>query len=251
MVNNKGFEKEANIIFKLDGAKIKDLEKQERYLLRCIYGELEDEEKIRCETLDNMYKPDFYIIYKGVKKYVSFKTGNTATIHQEYLSTFIDFLKEEGISAETIEDFLFFFYRDGTIDGSGNRKMVIKEIVEKYPQRASRLNDELNYSKEFVKKCVMRMLLIGRDPNNPEVDYICYWRDYDKPVVVNKRQIMAHLDRKEWNFMENPHIGPIQFRPHVLYKKDDAYRDKYVNRMDCWWSNFLNDLDYIERYYMP
>lgn len=251
MLKNSGQTRENTTVFKLDGTKVADLNKQERYLLRCMYGELDDNEVIRCETLDNAYKPDFYVIYKGIKKYVSFKTGHTATIHQEYLSTFLEFLKEEGISEDSLNDFAFFFYRDGTTDGTGTRKMLIKEIVERYPNRAMKLNDELNYSKDFIKKFVERVLFIGRDKNNPEADYICYWRDYDKPIVVNKKQIMSHLSKKDWDFMDNPHIGPIQFRPHVLYKQDNAYRDKYADRIDCWWSNFLSDLDYIDRYYMP
>lgn len=250
MQKNTGLAKEANEIFRLDGTQVKDLKKQERYLLRSIYGELDDKEIIRCETLDNGYKPDFYIIYKGAKKYVSFKTGRSSTLHQEYLSTIIEFLKEEGISEENINNFIFFFYRDGTTDGSGKRKMQIKEIVEEYPERARRFNDEMNESKDFIKRFIERVLFIGRNKTNPEADYICYWRDEDKPIVVSKKQIMSHIARKEWDFMDNPHIGPIQFRPHLLYKKDDEYRDRYAERVDCWWSNFLNDLDYIERYYM-
>lgn len=250
MQKNQGMSKENHTIFNLDGTKIKDLGKQERYLLRCIYGELEDEEMVRCETIDNGYKPDFYIIYKGIKKYVSFKTGHTTTIHQEYLSTFVDYLKEEGISDESISAFLLFFYRDGTDDGSGKVKMLIKEIVEKHPGKAKRLNIELNYSKDFIKRFIERVLFVGREKTNPSADYICYWQENDKPIVVNKKQIMAHISRKEWDYMDNPHIGPVQFRPHILYKKGNEFRDKYAGRIDFWWSNFSDDLDYIERFYM-
>lgn len=246
---NPGLFKENQIVFKLDKAKVKDLGRQERHLLRSIYGELDDEEEVRCEIVDNYQKPDFYLIYKGDKKYVSFKTGKTVTIHQEYLDSFIMYLKELKIPQETIDDFFFFFYRDGTYDGSGGEKIVMKELVEANPEKADKFNAVINTNKKVVTAVVDRLLFKGREDTNISAEYICYWREKDAPIVVNKKQIMHHIEKRDWDYMDNPHIGPFQFRPHILYAKGDAYRDKYHKRIDFWWSNLLSDLEYISMFY--
>lgn len=249
MSYNPGLYKEKNIVFRLDKSKVKDLGKQERYLLRAIYGELDDNEEVRCEIVDDFQKPDFYLIYKGEKRYVSFKTGKTITIHQEYLDSFIMYLKELRIKQETIDSFLFFYFRDGTLDGSGGEKIVMQELVDNNPEKAERFNEDMNCDKDVVKTIVERLLFKGRDERNIPADYICFWRDEDAPIVVSKNQIMRHIDKRDWAFMDNPHIGPLQFRPHILYEKGDKYRDKYHKRIDFWWSNFISDLEYIATYY--
>ena len=49
--------------------------------------------------------------------------------------------------------------------------------------------------------------------------------------------------------MDNPHISPIQFRPHARYIGKEIKNEKRRWEIDFWWANLGADLDYIaERY---
>ena len=67
-----------------------------------------------------------------------------------------------------------------------------------------------------------------------------------------KRQIFTHIDNRKWGFMNNPHIGPLQFRAHIRGKKfEDEEKEKGRHQIYLWWANLGDDIKFIsERYKM-
>ena len=248
MPYNLGFHKENEMVFALDGRKISELGPKEKYLLREMYGPLDDSETVKCELIDGFDKPDFYIIYKGIRRNISLKTGRCSTIHEEGIDTFVDFLKQIGVSDATCNDFLFIFWRDGTIDGSNpSNRHKREDLIGKYKTVSSRFNESINSNKEIVKQIVQRIMFTGTDKQIIEADYL-YFSELWHGVLVDKLQIFHHIDRKNWANIDYPHIGPLQFRPHALVAKNED-RIKYIKRVDFWWTNFFPDMEFIFKYY--
>lgn len=76
-----------------------------------------------------------------------------------------------------------------------------------------------------------------------------YHGDIHYGVVCSKTQILKHIDYRNWAYMNNPHIGPIQFRAHARYIGKEIKNEERRWEIDFWWANLGADLDYIaERY---
>ena len=65
MPKNKGFRYERDLVNLFDQAKAEDLPKEKRYIMREVFGSLDDNHPIHCDLVDGVQKPDLYIEYKG------------------------------------------------------------------------------------------------------------------------------------------------------------------------------------------
>lgn len=248
MPYNEGLHKENDIVFAFDGRKVSQLGLKEKYAMREIFGPLEDEESVRCELIDGFNKADMYITYKGMRKNISIKTGRASTIHQEDVYGFIKFLEDLGISQDSRDTFLLLFWRDGTLDGSNPKiKKNLMDLLNEYGEKIKNFNLELNSDKNIVKKVIHRILFGGTDNQPISAEYI-YLPEIENGLIVSENQIFHHVDRRDWEYIDNPHIGPLQFRPHLLSAKEEG-KEKYLKRVDFWWANFHSDMQFIFRYY--
>ena len=66
MYQYEGILKEQEMIYALNNKKISELSNNLRNLLRTLYGVLDDNEIVTCEKVDDAFKTDFVITYKGV-----------------------------------------------------------------------------------------------------------------------------------------------------------------------------------------
>lgn len=248
MPTNLGNFKEKELIANLHNKKVKNLTNNLRNLVTSLFGVLDDKETIQCYKIEDFIKPDFVIVYKGQKKYVSMKTGRAETIHQELVKSFILFLRSEGISKRTQQTILLYQYGDGTLDGTGKSRIDYNQLRVMLDSRIKEANDELNQSKEFIMKVINRCLILGTLENAISIDCV-YFGDYHFGVVATINQITKHINRKNWKWMNNLHIGPIQIRPHARYTGKEIKNPKYRNKIDCYWANFGSDIDYISSKY--
>ena len=248
MHKNIGRLKEDEFVFALNNKKAGDLSHNLKHILREMFGLFKENDIVKCGLVEHYQKPDFYIEFKGQTKYVSLKTGRATTVGEEGLKQFLSFLRELHLSLEGQRTFLYYHFGDGTLDGSGEKRMDYLELMRKLGPRIAKLNKELNCNKDFVKEMIYRCLFKGTQENNIEADYI-YYGDVNYGVVCSKRQIFKHVDRRTWEFMNNLHIGPIQFRPHARYINTEIKQEERRWKVDFWWANLSADLEYIaERY---
>lgn len=248
MHKNLGRLKEDEIVLALNDKKANELSHNLKHILREMFGLFDGEHIVKAGLVENFQKPDFYIEVNGVRKYVSLKSGRANKLGEEKLKSFLLFLRSKGISKRSQQTFLYNHFGDGTLDGSGKERFDYNYLRVKLANRIKELNEEFNYSKEFIKDVVIRCMFKGPVESNIEADYI-YHGDVNYGTICSKTQILKHLDRRDWDFMDNPHIGPIQFRPHARYIGKEIKNEERRWEIDFWWANLGADLDYIaERY---
>ena len=245
---NPGYFKEKEMVTKLNNKKYKDLSNNLKHMITEMFGVVEEDEIIECSYHNGYQKPDIKIKCKGVEVFVSIKSGKATEVHEESVKDFILFLKSEGISKESLKTILFYIYGDGTYDGSGAYRYDYNELRLRLKTRIKLLNMELNKNKDFIKKVVERCLFKGNKESNVEADYI-YFGDCEYGVICSKKQIFKHIDLRTWAYMSNPHIGPLQFRPHARYINKEVKNEKYRHIIDIWWANLFEDLNYISNRY--
>ncbi len=219
-----------------------------RFLLRNLYGPLDEDEFVHCCKTDDSFKVDLIITYKGIVKNVSIKTGRAEIVHNEILNNFVAFLENEGISESTIRTIRLFHYGDGTIDGTGKNRMSYLEIASLLKDDIEQANSELNYRKEFVLKTIYHCVFKGAKKENPEIDAI-YFGTKDYGIMATKKQIITHIRKRNFGFYENLHIGPLLLRPDARYSRKEIVDERKRNRIVLYWPNLNADIEYISKRY--
>ena len=248
MPTNQGTFKEQEMVERLNNKKISELSNNLKTLMIALFGVLDDKGLVQCKLIDGSRKPDFVIIYKGQKRYISMKTGRAEVVHEEYIDTFITFLRSLGVSERTLETMLLYQYGDGTIDGSGEDRYNYNLLRVMLDTRIKEANEELNKDKELLIKVIDRCVILGTVEDPIPIDAI-YFGDYVFGEVATKRQILRHIKIKNWDWMNNLHIGPIQIRPHARYIGKEIKNPMYRKRTECYWANLSSDISYISHRY--
>ena len=172
----EGFFKEDEILYHLNNHKIKELNNNLRYVMKVLYGPLDNEEVVTCEKTTGFIKPDIIITYKGIKKAVSIKSGKSEFIHEGWVKDIVLYLRSLGVSKNTQKAILLYQYGDGTLDGSGE-PMEFAKVRYLYDDIVREANKELNKDRDFVVSVVSHLMFLGNKENAILVDAI-YHGDY-------------------------------------------------------------------------
>ena len=247
MPTNNGFFKEDEMVYRLNN-KYVDLSNNLKNLINALFGVVDENTTIKSEKIDGFIKPDFYIDCNGHKKYVSMKTGRATSVHQELVKNFVLFLRELGISKKTQQTILLYQYGDGTMDGSGTKRFEYEELRLKLKQRIKEANEELNRDKKILMKVVEHCIYLGTQENAIAIDCI-YFGTYEYGNVVTRRQLDKYFRVKNWDWMENLHIGPLQLRPHARYINKEIKNPYRREKIEIFWANMTSDLEFISSRY--
>ena len=246
-----GFVAEESMIAALNNKKVKELNDNLKEMLEKLYGDLDENAIVACEKNKGYYKPDFVITYKNKKKYISMKTGNATTVHEEQLSTFISFLHKIDFSKQSLDTIRLYQYGDGTTDGTGEKRMVWREVYNKYSDRIKMANVEFNKDKLKVLKVMDRLLFQGVDVKAIPADAI-YHGDVDKGTLVTKDSVERYFSFKSWNQYDALHIGPFFIKPHSRFASvpDDRIENEHLRHKTQFnWTNIKSDMLYINKYF--
>lgn len=179
--NSDGFQNEIDLQLSLDFRIFEDLNPNMKHFLVDMFRGYDLKHKrihaIRCRI---NVKPDFYVTIDGIPegRYVSVKKGSGNSIHQEKLSVFTSFLREEGISENLIDDLLRYHYSDGTNNNTGKIRQSSKEFAKENEGLINRLNIRFS-QKEFLKKAFDRFVFVGNIENAPKVDYLYHGNSHN------------------------------------------------------------------------
>ena len=248
MPSNHGKLNEDEIMLALNNHKVMDLLPSLHYLMEELFGALEPEETIICTQPDIPIKPDLLITYKGVTKGLSIKSGTSDCVHGEPVEKFVEFLKEIGISENTIQTILLNQFGDGTTDGTGKERMELIELKYKLRYQIKDANNELNSDPEKLMKIINRMIFQGCDSNATPADAIYHGTMYSG-IVVTKRQVTKYISNKMWDYYDNLHVGPIVLRPHARSIGKEIKHEFSRHKIDGFWSGLLADMKYISQKY--
>lgn len=248
MPNNHGRLREDEMIIQLHGKQVKQLNQNLHYLLEELFGVVDDNEYLSCEPTEDHSKADFLITYKGITKGVSMKSASSLSMHNEPISSFVEFLRSLDISEQTITTLLQYQYGDGTVDGTGKSRMSIEELKYELADDIKDANYELNYSRERVAKIIDRLVFKGANPDLPAADCV-YHGDFRYGTVITRTQVMKYLLSRSFHQYDNLHIGPLFIRPHARYIGVEIKNEVYRHRVDFNWVRLLSDMEYISKKY--
>lgn len=245
MATNKGLLREDEFIYYINNKSYDTFTDNIIDMMERLYGVIEQGELFLCEKTKNYIKPDFVISYKGEKKAISLKSGNSRIVHAENIKPFILFLRELGVSTETQKTILLYQYGDGTFDGSGSKRWDSIAVNKMLSERIKKANEELNSNKELIKKFLERVLFQGVDKDVIKADAI-YYGDIKEGVVVLSKQIDKYVDyKKSWSKLNQPHIGPIFIRPNTRCLDFNAKTEPRRHRVECHWYCIKEDVYFI------
>ena len=208
---------------------------------------IDENDEIIAYKCENHIKPDMAIVLKNITKFVSIKCGQRNTFHQESTKTFVEFLKLNSISEETIDTLLLFLYGDDTIDGTGQIRHYTREIIDILEKRLKKANDELNLNKEFIKKAIIRFVIQGVNEENEKAQFL-YYGTFDKGIMLYQKEIIKFALWKKMDWMKLPHIGPMVITPYlrdVKFISNNQYKRDFVNIS---WRNISNHIDLIKEF---
>ena len=250
MISNQGILVETKIASELNGRKISELNTNFKQMMIYLYGVVRNSEEVICDKVIGKLKPDIYVEYMGERKYISIKTGNATVIHTENIKTFCIFLRELGISNRTLQTILLHHYGDGTLDGSGEFRYSSMEIKGKLSQRIKEANEELNQSKEFVLKVLERCLISGVCEGATRIDGL-YFGDEKNGQIVTRNMLIHYIEKSDWSWTENLHIGPMHIRPNARYAHEEIKSELKRSRTYIYWPNLSADIAYVARKFNP
>ncbi|MCR5505384.1 MAG: hypothetical protein K6F07_00085 [Bacilli bacterium] len=244
---NEGELKEREVIYDLDNHYVRDLSNNMRFLLRALFGVIDDNKLVKCYKVDDVCKTDFVIEYDDRKRNVSMKSGKAVIVHNEILSCFLSFLKEKGISDRTLETIALFQYGDGTTDGSGNNERhSYDDLQSSLQERIREANIELNKDMDFILEVLDRCVFKGSHKEYLEADCV-YFGDRNYGNVATKNQFFKNTRRRGFDFYNHLHIGPILLRPHSRYINKDITYQKNRDRIVCYWPNLREDIEFMSK----
>lgn len=226
---NPGIENELKLIEAINGKRFDELDRNLQYNMKAIF------KIVPCETFlvtkeDPRAKPDIAITYHGETHHISIKSGGADHIHCEDIKKFILTLRSYGISVPTQKTILRFQFGDGTLDGTGTIRYPYETVFLEMQEDIKKANIELNRDKGLVIDLVTKYLFEGNFSDLPSADYI-YYGTPDYGYLVSRTQIEKHLARKNYSYLYNLHIGPVQFGPRarfINFDEKDPQRRYYV-----------------------
>ncbi len=248
MASNKGFLNEQLIVEALNGKQFSEINYNLQSMMKDLFGGPDNECIIECKQVEGPYKPDIYIKYKGETKYISVKSGRANTLHGENIRDFILFLRHIGVSERTQKILLLFHYGDGTINGSGTKRMNSYEVNSRLNKLIQEANKELNSDHSLIDKVIHRMIFQGIDETAPQAGYI-YFGSPEYGKIVSRKQIYTYINYRSWVYYNCLHIGPMVLKPHARYADREIKHINLREKLDCYWPNLSDELDRIGKRY--
>lgn len=243
---NLGFNVEKELVFNLNKKKYYELTPFLKDVLITIFPFITNEDIIYSRLLERTQKPDIYIKCRDQIKYISIKSGKTNSVHFEKINELTTFLASRNISNETIETILLFHYGDGTLNGTGETRLLFEDLFPLLNKRIQLANIELN-QKEIVDELIDRFIFNGIESKILSVDYILHGNQ-NYGVLCSKEKIKKFILNKNYNHVRTLHVGPLTIQP-FLRDIHDVSKNKYKREyVQIKWHYMASDLEFIEKY---
>lgn len=248
MYNNNGTLAEQEFIKALDMQKFSDLNNNLKNFISIIFPQIDDSEVLHAEHCNPLGKPDIKVTFKGESHFVSLKSGTAEHVHNEQLTKFLKKIEMFHVPSFVMDTLKRFHYGDGTLDGTGDVRMSYEELFPTMISDIRVANDYLNESNDNIVNFVDTIVFKGNDESLPAADFL-YHGNVNYGIMCSRKQVLKHLKRKNYDFMRNLHIGPIQFHPYARYVAGDGAHPFKRELVNFKWVNLIPDIDYIFNHY--
>lgn len=195
---------------------------------------------VKAEKYISHCKPDIVITVNNISKYISVKYGDDNSIHHEHIYSFLNFLKENGVKDNVINNLKLFHFNDGTLNGSGNQRKSAKSFLLNNTENIQKINKVLN---EIKKTILKRIFIKGEYHHLPTVDYI-YYGNVEKGMWASEEELIDFFCNT--NIQSNSiHISKIYyqtFHRNLKFNLNYEFRRYYCQFK---WHSIKKDLSYI------
>jgi hypothetical protein len=202
-------------------------------MLKSIYSTIKDNDLIKCYKAYSRDKVDFIININNQEKYFSLKMGNKNSIHTEYISDFIVFLRSCGLKTKPITFYKNFHY------GRQNTTFNIKEYEHHYAGEIKYFNVCINKD-DILEKAYNRFLFTGLN-NSHIVDYIIYGT-IDNFIYASRTDIINYLMKENDNTIPTIHFGLLIVQPLTRNLGFNIKQEKHINFIQVKWYSLRHDM---------
>lgn len=240
-----GLDFETQFVTALNGKKYEDLKSPLSDLLKRIFPGIQKDELILAQKADPRGKSDVSIFTGEGRAEISLKSTSGDLIHSSPNDKFIRYLYEQGVSEFSLKTLLYFLYRDGTADGSGDRKWTYEETMFRLSPRIADFNEEVNGNRVLLQDCLDLALFRGNHPEIPPANWL-YHGTLNGGIVVSRYQIAIWAKRiLKMDFIRNPHIGPLHIRPYVQSVSEGTKSKDKLDWLRLKWVGMDSNLAFI------
>ncbi len=222
-MSNLGIENEYDILNYLHGKRYKELNRKWKKHIKVMFPKIKRNDLIYSGHFkDKWAKPDIYVKVNNRIKYISIKTGRNASVHDEKIKPFYDFLKKLNISDRTLKIMLFYHYGYSEKLSNNGVPFTREEILENYKNYIDEANAELNKKyilREIIKRCVLK----GTERRDGDIDFMYYG-------VLKDGYLMSEDDIYDLIMDDNSDEGRGIHFGGLIYQA--GARSRFSNRVD-------------------
>ena len=228
-----GFQNEIEIAKSLNNKLVGELNLLYRNFLEDLFGELCNEDLVKCVVDYTMKKYDIIISINNEKKYVSLKKGIKNSIHVESISSFIHFLIENKIDKRNITQYLKYHYADGTTNGTGKRTLTFPDYKLKLKRKIRKVNKYFMKHEDLLIKLINRFVIGSTD--------ILIHGTVDNFTYITKDEIIKLLLSLKKEPSSTIHFSRLIFASKG--RNNDI--DKFIVQIK--WYNLADDIEIIRK----
>lgn len=237
IIINTGLTNEKEFINSINNKKIDQIESEFlKYCLYTIFSIIKNDDIFYCRKIYGNKKTDLQISKNNeISFFVSIKSGQSCSIHQQNVNDFVKFLYNIGVSKESLKFLLFYHFGDGTINGSGKQLLPLDEIKISYYKQIRKLNEEINSNK--IIRNVYKKVLIGDDY---PIDFIIYG-NINFGYIISIKEIMSFVNNYNFDYISSIHFGPFIYQNYSRFSLNKKRRVQ----MQLKWKSILSDIELI------
>ena len=241
--NSNGFDNEYAFVKYFNGKRISSLDLSGQELLFNIYPSAHPDSIIKCWRNHFPQKSDIFIKVENGMKGISIKKGSRNSVHVDTITNFVNFLLQNDVPKDIIDAYLQYHYADGTINGSGKRRLSVEEYKQKHQQSIDNINSFFNEEK-FVKRAIEKFVTRGNNSEYQIDALIC--GEPNSFLWLTRKQIYEILSSKKNIDSTAVHFGKLIVQPKTRCLN---YNPKYEKDRFCvqikWYSLFDDIIEYL------
>jgi hypothetical protein len=242
MVMIDGFTNEHQIVEHINRRLFSELNNDLQSLLTKLYDCNLMGQRFSAAIINGQMKPDIVVETGGIRRYISIKIGLNNSVHQESLDCFENFLINNSMPLNIIENLKRFHYGDGTLNGTGMNRYRSTQWIEMNGGEVNEINRMFNES-DFLQIALDRFLFRGNVANSPTADAI-YHGTYEGGFWATRSEILEHLIPNQSNNIQ-VHFSNLTYQ---VWNRNLNFNPNTENRrhtMQIKWSSLREDLHNI------
>jgi hypothetical protein len=237
----KGILIEESLVAMIDGKRLKEMEPYPKEIVQTLFPDAVEDDFFLANICNRFSKPDFTVWKRTKPKYVSVKSGKSDSMGFENIRTFILYLRAKGVSTETQKTILYYHYGDGTMTGTGKKRLTYEEVSSLLLPRIQKANIELNTEK-MINCALDRFVFKGSNGRVITVDFMLFG-DSKFGTLYSKKQIREAATRKRYSYTRTIHFGPIIIQPYLRDVDERSANQAKRGKIQAKWHYMQSDLE--------